>query len=167
MTAYYQETDSKVVFALPGIHRPPTIYLANETTGSISDTLYFPYPMESALFKNAWKVVRQLPVQEMSKEAKKVLGTIQDIVVSFQQSKFDLTGLPPLNAFRVNDGSMYFEWTSSDFRVGFSVEPNPSESGWYLVSNKKLGEISASGYIAGVELKSLVIWLLSFVLSNS
>ena len=39
-------------------------------------------------------------------------------------------------------------------------ETDPREFGWYLVSNKKLGEISASGYIMGIEIKNLIIWLL-------
>jgi hypothetical protein len=167
MTAYYQETDSKVVFALPRVAFPLTIKPTNETTGSALHAYYLPIPIESGLFRSAWKVVRQLLNQEMAKEARKLLTTIQDIVISFQQSRFDLASLPLLNAFIANDGSMYFEWTSSDFRVGFSIEPDPSESGWYLVSNKKLGEISASGYITGIDIKNLIVWLLSFVLSNS
>ena len=167
MTAYYQETDSKVVFALPQLAFPLTIKPIYETSGSLLHHSYMLVHIEPGLFRNAWKVVRQISNQEMAKEARKLLTTIQDIVISLQQSRFDLTGLPFLNAFLANDGSIYFEWTSANFRVGFSIEPNPSESGWYLVSNKKLGEVNASGYIAGIDIRKLIVWLLSFVLSNS
>jgi hypothetical protein len=167
MTIYYQETDSKVIFALPRNAFPLEIRPIDETSGSASCIHFLPILRETGMFRNAWKVVRQLNNQEMVKTAEELLVTIQEIVGSFQQSRFDLTGLPFLNAFLADDGSMYFEWTSSDFRIGFSIEPVPNESGWYLVSTRKLGEISASGYIMGIDIKNLIIWLLSFVLSYS
>lgn len=167
MTTYYQETDSKIVLVLPRDPFSLTIKPVNETTGSALHNYQFPALREHGLFRNAWRVVRQLHDREIAKNAEELLMAIQEIVISFQYSQFDLTSLPVLNAFKSDDGSVYFEWTSSDFRVGFSIETNPSESGWYLVSNKKLGEISASGYIMGIEIKNLIIWLLSFVISNS
>lgn len=167
MTTYYQETDSKFVLVSPRDSFPLPVKPVNETTGSAIHTYQFPAFREPGLFQNAWRVVRQLRDREMAKKAEELLVTIQEIVVSFQYSQPDLTYLPILNAFQANDGSVYFEWASNDFRVGFSIEKNPSESGWYLVSTKKLGEISASGYIMGIEIKNLIIWLLSFVISNS
>ena len=75
--------------------------------------------------------------------------------------------LPSLQGFNVEDGSILIEWIFGDFRIGFNIEPNPNDSGWYLVSNKNLGEISASGYTSGIEIKNLILWLLNFILSNS
>jgi hypothetical protein len=115
----------------------------------------------------ALTVVRQIHNKQIAKEAKKLLLNVQDIINSFQQFGIDLSHLPPLQAFLPDDGSILIEWIFPDFRIGFSLEPNLDDSGWYLVSNKKLGEISASGYVSGIDLKNLILWLLNFVLTHS
>lgn len=167
MITYYQETDSRVVVPLPEVTYPVSWRPSHETTGSLSSRNHILDPEESALFRNAWRLIRNLRASEQVKEAKRLLQTIQSTVDTFQKSRFDLGSLPPLNAHAPPDGSIYFEWTTREFRVGFSIEPNQAESGWYLVSTPKLGEISAAGYLAGIDAKHLVVWLLSFVLSNA
>lgn len=168
MTVYVQETDSKVVFALPGEFSVPfQIEPMNETTGGAPYLYYSSFIGMSGLFRDTWRVVRQVNNPEIARKSKDLLTTIQEMVIFFQQNGFDLSNLPPLHAFLVNDDSILFEWIFGDYRVGFSIEPNPDDSGWYLVSNKNLGEISASGYLAGVDTKNLITWLLSFIFSNS
>lgn len=167
MTNYYQETNSRVVFALPDeVTYPLPTKPTDETIGRVLYAHYFPLPQQSALFRNAWKVVREINNQDIAKSARELLITLQDTLAIYQQSGFDLSHLPPLHAFFVNDGSILFEWIFNDFRIGFNIEANPNDSGWYLVSNRKLGEISASGYM-GVEINKLIILLLSFILTNS
>ena len=77
--------------------------------------------------------------------------------------------LPHLHAFDVQDGSILIEWIFDDFRVGFSIEPVPTESSWYLVSNAKLGYIGTSGDISQdeSETQNLMLELLTFVISHS
>jgi hypothetical protein len=95
------------------------------------------------------------------------LSIIQEMIVTFQRLQFDLGHLPPLQAFNLEDRSILIEWAFPNFRIGFTIETNHEESGWYLVSNRNLGEISASGYTLGMDIKALVLWLLNFILSNS
>lgn len=168
MTYYYQETDSKMIFAIP--HEPsfpiPTEPII-ETTGGSLNRYFLPLPEESSLVKTAWAITRQSENQTLGLEARKLLSVIDEMIGSFQQFGFDLGYLPSLQAFNVEDGSILTEWIFRDFRIGFNIEPNPDDSGWYLVSNKNLGEISASGYISGVDIKNILLWLLNFILSNS
>ena len=74
------------------------------------------------------------------------------------------TYLPPLQFAWLEDDSLLIEWIFKDFRIGFSFEPNPNESGWYLVSNNKLEESSKSGELRFEELELLLGNLLTFVL---
>jgi hypothetical protein len=75
--------------------------------------------------------------------------------------------LPPLKIRWVEDQSALIEWIFKDFRIGFSIEPNIKDSGWYLVSNNNLQEMSASGELQLENLESLIINLLNFAIVNS
>lgn len=168
MTYYYQETDSKMIFPVP--HKqsfPIPTEPINETVGRSLKRYYLPLPEELSLVKRAWAITRQTENQTLGLEARKLLSVIDEMIGSFQQFGFDLGYLPPLQAFNVEDGSILIEWIFRDFRIGFNIEPNPNDSGWYLVSNKNLGEISASGYTLGIDIKNIVLWLINFILSNS
>lgn len=162
---YVQETDSKVIFPMPERLLDSTIEPINETTGELTIN-YFQVPESTSLVKPAWDITQKTTNPEVAKEARKLITIIQEMVSSFQEVGLDLCYLPPLHAFNVEDGSVLIEWIFPDFRIGFTVESDPEESGWYLVSDKKLGEISASGYISNMNIERLILWLLNFILSN-
>ena len=61
---------------------------------------------------------------------------------------------------------MLIEWIFENFRVGFTIEKNSEESGWYLVSGKNLGQINAYGNLNKADDEKLLSWLLVFVISN-
>ncbi|KKM89299.1 hypothetical protein LCGC14_1250120 [marine sediment metagenome] len=57
-------------------------------------------------------------------------------------------GLPVLGIFNIDDGSILIEFSFSNLlRVGFNIETDQQNSGWYVVSNEILGGITACGYI--------------------
>jgi len=165
MTYFVQETDSKIIFPVLTDYKYPT-QLGNETFGNKPFLNYFS-PAESRLIKLALDALKDTQTQTVADEARKLLSLIRATVSSFHQLSFDLSFLPPLRAFNNEDGSFLIEWIFKDYRIGFSIEVNHAESGWYLVSKRELGEISASGYIADVNIKNIVLWLLNFVVSHS
>lgn len=166
MIPYCQETDSKMIFPLPEELSFLAAEPSNETIGRILSQHFYPLPGDLDIIKSAWNTLKETVNQEVAREAKKLLTIIQETIVSLQQLEF-VGSLPPLRAFNVNDNSLLIEWIFPNFRIGFTIEPNPYDSGWYLVSNKNLGETSASGYIDGMDTKKLFLWLLNFVLANS
>ena len=170
MTYYVQETDSRIMFPYPNeVRYSFPVKPVNETLGGNLNIRFIPVPNESNLIKSAWKVIRQIENQDVAREAKKLLLLIQDTITNFQQFRFDISYLPQLQAFNVDDGSVLLEWIFNDFRMGFSIEPNPQDSSWYLVTNRNLGEISASGYTSNININIniLILWLLNFVLAYS
>ena len=121
------------------------------------------------LTKPAWSSVGQVENQKVADEATRILGIITETSLTFQRRGIDLARLPQLHAFSVQDGSILIEWIFDDFRVGFSIEPIPSESSWYLVSNAKLGDISVAGDISqhASETQILMLTLLTFVILHA
>lgn len=195
MIDYVQETDSKIIFPflsylekyadhgtnygiswingpdkpIPTLLKPWSIWQEpfDETFGGRDFQQYSLLSEEFCITKIAWNEINNSRNQNLAYDAKLLLIMIEEMVSSFKKLKFELGHLPPLRAFNVDDGSILIEWIFKDFRVGFNIEENPDESGWYLVTNKNLGEISASGSISNVEINKIFLWLLNFVITNS
>ena len=114
----------------------------------------------------AWNAVGQVENKNVADGARRILWNLTETSLTFQSRGVDLDRLPQLHAFAVQDGSLLIEWIFDDFRVGFSIEPIPSDSSWYLVSNEKLGDINVAGHISEHESETqiLMLTLLTFVI---
>jgi len=168
MMYYVQETDSKIIYPPPREFRYSlTDRLTNETLGGHPYTNYLPLPIEAGWFRAAWELAHMLRNVDVARETKKLLSVLQETLFTFKQFRFDVGHIPQLQAFAADDGSVLLEWIFRDYRVGFSIEPKPQDSGWFLITNKNLGEITASGFLSGIDLNRLILWLLNFILSNS
>lgn len=74
-----------------------------------------------------------------------LLPIIHKMMVFFQRIGVDS---PCLHVFIVDGGSILIEYSFSNLlRVGFNIETDQQNSGWYVVSNEALGGITAYGYI--------------------
>jgi len=80
---------------------------------------------------------------------------------------FEAAQLEAPFAVTLDDGSVLIEWIAVNMRIGFGVELDPAESGWHLVTKPELGNVGASGYLAGLDLGWLATWLISFVIANT
>jgi hypothetical protein len=168
MNYYVQETDSRIIYELPSeIHYSLPSRLVNETLGKDLYINYLPIPIGSDLFRAAWELAHKIENESVAKDAKRLLSILQETISAFHQFQFDVHDIPPMQAFIAEDGSALFEWIFRDYRIGFNIERNPQDSGWFLVTNRKLGEISACGFLSGVDMNPLILWLLNFVLSHS
>ena len=190
-----QETDSKIIFPYPifweslidmstnsGTYSPigeyktddqHELYLTvreptNQTIGGNIHQNILQIPQVSNIIQSAWSEINKNKNPALVNQARDLLLNIQELVVTFELFDFDLDFLSPINAFNIEeDNSILIEWIFNDYRVGFNIETKNEESGWYLVTNRELGEISASGSIHNIEIKTILLWLLNFVISNS
>jgi hypothetical protein len=195
MIDYVQETDSKIKFPFLGYLEKYTDHGTNYSiswineSDKLSPSLLKPWSIEhepfdetfggsdfqqysflseeSCITRIAWDEIDNSRNHNLAYNARQLLVMIEEMVSSFKKLKFELGHLPPLHAFNVDDGSILIEWIFKDFRVGFNMEEKPEESGWYLVTTKNLGEISACGSISNVEINKILLWLLNFVITNS
>lgn len=53
----------------------------------------------------------------------------------------------PVDAYKADDDVILIEWSFKNFGLGFCLAPDSSDSGWYLTSNEKAGNILRSGLL--------------------
>jgi len=159
MTNFLQETHSQ-----SWDERGLSFSLSDVTSDIEGQADTFRLQGESNLVKQARNIIPQIENAEVAKQVDRLLSFIDKIVNIAEQKKVDLSHIPSLHAYVEEDGSVLLEWVFPDFRIGFNIESNPDNSGWHLVSNKKLGDMTASGQLANMG--EITILLLDFILSN-
>ncbi len=134
-----------------------------EPTNETIDRLgYSSFLLEiTSLTKSALKTIQKAPNPQVAKEAENLLSIIHKMMVFLRKRGVNL---PSLHAFNIDDGSVSIECSFNNLKVGFNIEPEQKDSGWYMVSNEELGEITASGYISSIDTNRLIGWLFLFIL---
>ncbi len=61
-----------------------------------------------------------------------------------------------MQALVTDDGAILLEWFAPHKRIGFSIEPDPAESGWFLVSDSTLGDVVMSGAMSHPGVSSVI-----------
>lgn len=158
------ETTFKDITTISGLSKSQS---STATTSGYISSNYFPVPVGSNFLKEAWENVYKLGDKQLSKEAEHLLFIIQRNILYLQQRQIDLSYLPPLKAKQTEDGSILFEFVHQDYRFGFIIGPKPSDSGWFLVTSKRLGGVNISGFLSEVNLELLVSTFLNFIITNS
>ncbi len=64
--------------------------------------------------------------------------------------------VPTLRAMEADDGSVLVEWTLEDRRLGFTIEPEVKDSGWYFVLSNASSQRFEAGSLDQLELVRLV-----------
>lgn len=160
MTSFLQDTDSQS-WPESGLH----FDLKDLTTSIEGQADTFRLRGESNPTRQARDIVSQIQNPNVAEQLDKLLSLI-DIIFYYvaQQRGVDLSCIPPLHAHVDEDGSVLLEWIFPDFRIGFNIEPNPDDSGYHMVSNKKLGERTESGQLANMG--EIITFLLKFIFTN-
>lgn len=83
--------------------------------------------------------------------ADKILNELEQILARIDASK-----LPPLQIFELEDGSLLIEWVMPNRRAAITLEQNPTDSGWYLLSNEPGNQTETWGYMQSLDLAQIV-----------
>jgi len=140
------------------------IELDSVTTGTSGEVRVFSFWDESNPVREAKMVIPQITNRTVADQVKRLLFTIHLMIEIAKSKRPNLGNIPPLIAHTSEGDAVLIEWIFPDFRVGFNIELNPNESGWHLVSNKKLDEVTASGQLGDMD--TIIHTLLGFILSN-
>lgn len=102
------------------------------------------------------EVIRHLDNAAMRSQASRVVEFFRRTAAGY-----NLQGTPPLRATLADDASLLIEWTFEDRRLGFNIEPNQDDSGWYFVSSKNAGGRCASGNLSVLDINEVMRWTLN------
>jgi len=123
-----------------------------------------PFAGESDPLQQTREIVPEIANRCVAEQTEKLLSILGQMMEAIKKERPQLSDIPPLHAHIDEDGSVLIEWIFPDFRAGFNIEPNSEDSGWYLVSNKKISEIAMSGALANIYER--IALLLNFILAN-
>jgi hypothetical protein len=99
----------------------------------------------------------------LMRRALDVVSNNTNLIVSLQADKWmrllmmtlqkcDLSDAPRPLVFESDNEAIQFEWIWQDRRFGMSFEPDPNESGWFLVTSKHNGGIQEYGTLDNLDL---------------
>lgn len=167
MITLYPATDSMTRITLPRIlgrslrpNFPPS------TIGGRFWTSYIAIADVDYIVEPVLKTLHETEDPKVKEDARKLILGILSVIHSLTKLGSEFGHMPSLQAANMDDGSVLIEWIFENFRVGFTIEKNSEESGWYLVSGKNLGQINAYGNLNKADDEKLLSWLLVFVISN-
>ena len=143
-----------------------TIPSASTSSPVFIPNYFVKFPRNIDIISNSLIKIRDIEDSSVKKQVVTVLSIIQqNLLTIFEDGDMNSILLPPLLINPNDDGSVLIEWIFRDFRIGLSLELNSSESSWYLISNRRLDEISYSGLISEYNLQSLIAVIITFALS--
>jgi len=133
------------------------------------DSKYFlNLPANLNIFSGTSDVIQKIADSDKQKDVVKILQAFQNVLLEKRFALDTIGSLPPLQInINKEDDSVLIEWIFRDFRIGFSIEANRSQSNWYLVSNQNLNQLDYSGLLPWQDLDELLTTLIAFVLSNT
>lgn len=169
MITYAQETDARAIFQVP-VRWPSVLTWRadDETEGgdSLSELGYFVSPFRSEALVAASALARRLGPTAVGNQARLLLSAIREAISVMRLLGLDTDHIPQMHGHVVEDGSVLFEWILPQSRVGFSLEQDPGQSGWFLVTSEQLGGISGSGFLDHFDFP-MQLRLTGFVINNS
>jgi len=163
MKNFPQKTDSNI------IHNPLDESFVQSKNGYVTHGFddirqNFVFLSESNPFKDVWEILPKISNPSILEQTKSLLMLISNVIGVIQEKTGGYGRIPPLHAYLVENGSVLIEWILGDFRIGFNIESNEEESGWHLVSNKNMGEITSSGQLKNKTL--IVSHLIDLIIKN-
>jgi len=159
-----QRTDSKTTCELSEDRSEKPADPLPETRTERSNKYFSLLPEYSILLGKAWEVGSKAKNLSVAKQTRLLISLLQDTLSAFEILGFEVGTAPSLKAYEAEDESILIEWIYTNFRIGFTIERNPRESGWYLVSNEKIGNKRASGPLLWSNLEKNLLWLLNFII---
>jgi hypothetical protein len=170
LTDWPQKTESKIMFPELAAVRPIKEFIgiqqtkpSNEIFGDMFYYQYIPVKQKSNIVYNALSGIDSTKPKSMINTAINILFNIQSIVDVYREVELCLEHIPPIRSFNLEDGSISLEWVFNDFRIGFSIEENGDDSSWYIITNSNLGNVSASGYLSKIDINTIILWLINFI----
>ena len=103
----------------------------------------------------------------VARNTAEVVSAIEEAAAALAASGGEVKMIPPVRATLQANGSVNLEWLKRDLRVGFTIETDPGDSGWYLVTSRDLGDTGAYGPLSSRWIRDTVSRAFYFLSANS
>lgn len=166
---FEQGTDGKIVRNCRVVKAPsplnPVINADQETENEIERSVKETIRAVNnfLITEPAFRVILSAKNKEVSFLANRIVTYIgSDILLHSPK-----VNLPYVRASEGDDGSILIEWIFPSLRIGFGIETEIEESGWYLITKPPLGNVRASGVQSEIDIRMLISWLVSLAITAS
>jgi hypothetical protein len=102
--------------------------------------------------QNAREFLESYPNQNQAQQAHSILSIIDNLFEDYDDS-----GFPEIGVFSSNDGTLGMQWDVGDTTLGIGIDPEITESYWFLLSGAQDRDVRAKGSLAKVSI--LIPWL--------
>jgi hypothetical protein len=137
------------------------------TSGITAETTYLPISGSAEFIESARGELSKIKDHELLQTVSIVLGKIQTVMAEFMALGSDISNMPKLYGFTTEDSSFQLEWVAEKFRVGLSIESKERDLSWYLVTDRELGDLNASGFVAVSDLERILRDLTHFMVTHT
>jgi|GEM_PF-5363355 len=117
------------------------------TTGSSGEIRSFSLGGGSSPIRKLKAIIPQIKNKTVVEQIEKLLLVIDTKI----NDRPDLRNTPALIPHIEENGAVSIDWIFPDFRIGFNLEVNPADSGWHLLANEKLNELTMSGQLKNMD----------------
>jgi hypothetical protein len=137
------------------------IYPVNSTSGSSNSSYRLSH---NQVTEKARLIIPELSNKVIIDTLTEILNIIDSVTLS---DPLVARYIKPISPTITDDGSLLLEWNNPDFRLGFNIEDDKHESGWYLVTSSRLQNIRATDRLINTDLEKMVKTLIKVVEQNS
>ncbi len=126
-------------------------------------------PQNIDIFSGILKKAKNIADPQIYDYVLQILLSLNNTLHQINQTDIIKNNLSKLNLSIMSDESVLIEWNFENFRIGFSIEPNLSESSYYVVSDDKISGAysSEANLLTPVEVDSVIQNIINFVLRNT
>jgi hypothetical protein len=142
---YQNSPDSSYVLRRGDVVVEPSYALKDvpSTSSSVIDAISSRVSARSGTLANA----------RMNSELTEILKQLH---LAATETGIDLSLAPPFEIVDADDGSVLIEWHFADRRLGFNIEPQQGQSGWYFAFSRTSGGQCGSGLLASLDMRVLL-----------
>lgn len=111
--------------------------------------------VERTLQRDCLRLVREC-LQHLESEV--VVEQLKPLVreLAVELNRHALENLPPLVPVIDESKACVIEWSVRGKRLGFAIEVNAEDSGWFFIGSRKSGRASMSGHLSLIDLPQIL-----------
>lgn len=110
--------------------------------------------IHTSILRSARERLAKVANRRVAEQAENILDIIEE-----RLSRLQDLNIPEIQLLEQDDGSLLLEWILKDGRIGFNLESDSVESGWYIISKRKDPEIQEWGFLNTLDIERIMNYI--------